>query len=309
MIYVFLGQEINLINKKVDQIIKSSEIQNIIKYDFDNTKLIDIINESNYIDLFNEKKLIIVNNFSFKKLKEKDEKELSLYINNQNDNIIILKCIDESLDNRKTLIKELNEKCKVEKVEKLNYLTLEPFLTDIFKENNKDIKPYQIKKIMFLSQYNADYAVKEVEKLLLYKINDKVITDEDIDLVISKNPEKEIYRLSDAVIKKDLKEIFNSYKIVLDLGIKPEQIIETLASQIRLLYQIKILQGQMSPKEMIYKLAGGKDFIINKAIQNIKIHSEKDLLDLLYKLSETDIKLKSMNINKEKILEEFFLNL
>lgn len=309
MIYVFLGQEINLINKKVDQIIKSSEIQNIIKYDFDNTKLIDIINESNYIDLFNEKKLIIVNNFSFKKLKEKDEKELSLYINNQNDNIIILKCIDESLDNRKSITKELNEKCKVEKVEKLNYLTLEPFLTDIFKENNKDIKPYQIKKIMFLSQYNADYAVKEVEKLLLYKINDKVITDEDIDLVISKNPEKEIYRLSDAVIKKDLKEIFNSYKIVLDLGIKPEQIIETLASQIRLLYQIKILQGQMSPKEMIYKLAGGKDFIINKAIQNIKIHSEKDLLDLLYKLSETDIKLKSMNINKEKILEEFFLNL
>ena len=38
------------------------------------------------------------------------------------------------------------------------------------------------------------------------------------------------------------------------------------------IHQIKILQGQMSPKEMIYKLAGGKDFIINKAIQNIKIH-------------------------------------
>ena len=55
MIYVFLGTEINLINKKINDLIKESEIQNIIKYDFDNSKLIDIINESNYIDLFNEK--------------------------------------------------------------------------------------------------------------------------------------------------------------------------------------------------------------------------------------------------------------
>lgn len=309
MIYVFLGTEINLINKKINDLIKESEIQNIIKYDFDNSKLIDIINESNYIDLFNEKKFIIVSNFSFKKIKDSEEKELINYINNQNDNIIVIKCIDETLDNRKSIIKELNEKCKINKVEKLSYNELEPYLIEIFKSNNKKIKPYQIKKIMFLSQYNADYAVKEIEKLLLYKINDEEITDEDIDLVISKNPEKELYRLSDAVVEKDLKEIFDSFKIVSEMGIKPEQIVESLASQFRLMYQVKILLGTMSPKELSYKLAKGREFIVTKAINTVKKYKETDLLDLIYKLSEVDYKIKSFNTDKQKLLEDFFVKI
>ena len=93
MIYVFLGSEVNLLKRKIDDLIKESSINNIINYDYDEYNIIDILNEVNYVDLFNDKKLIIVSNFSFKKMKEKDEKEFIKYIDNMNDNVIVFKCI------------------------------------------------------------------------------------------------------------------------------------------------------------------------------------------------------------------------
>ena len=119
MIYVFLGSEVNLLKRKIDDLIKESSINNIINYDYDEYNIIDILNEVNYVDLFNDKKLIIVSNFSFKKMKEKDEKEFIKYIDNMNDNVIVFKCIDNSLDERKTITKKLREKCKVEEIKKI----------------------------------------------------------------------------------------------------------------------------------------------------------------------------------------------
>ena len=68
MIYVFLGNEINIIKKKIDSLVDELKIDNIIKYDYDSVSVDDILNEINYVDLFNEKKLLIVSNFTFKKI-------------------------------------------------------------------------------------------------------------------------------------------------------------------------------------------------------------------------------------------------
>ena len=73
MIYVFLGEDFNILNKKVNELVNKLNIENIIKYDFNESSISEIINESNYVDLFNEKKLIIVSSFSFKKLKSNNE--------------------------------------------------------------------------------------------------------------------------------------------------------------------------------------------------------------------------------------------
>ena len=107
MIYVFIGKDFNILSKRVDELINKLNINNIIRYDNDETNLNEIIDEVNYVDLFNEKKLVIVTNFSFKNKKSDEEELLINYINHMNDNIIIFKCIDESLDERKKLTKVL----------------------------------------------------------------------------------------------------------------------------------------------------------------------------------------------------------
>ena len=261
MIYVFLGNEINLLKRRIDDLKRELNINNIIEYDFDDSNIIDILNEANYVDLFNEKKLIIVSNFSFKKVKDVYEKELLRYIDNMNDNVIILKCIDESLDERKNIC-----------------------------------------------EYNDDLAINETEKLLLYKLGEDVITDDDIDKVVSKSSEKEIFTLSDAVMKKNLKQIFNSYNILIRSGIEPVVLIDNLARQFRTLYQVKILCKTMDEKEISRKL-GLNPYVVKKAHENVNNYEEEELINNLYELSNLDIDIKVKGLDKYKVLENFFLKI
>ena len=68
MIYVFLGNEINIIKKKIDSLVDELKIDNIIKYDYDSVSIEDILNEINYVDLFNEKKLLNKDFYTFDKI-------------------------------------------------------------------------------------------------------------------------------------------------------------------------------------------------------------------------------------------------
>jgi len=308
MIYVFLGNEINLLKRRIDSLKCELNINNIIDYDFDSCNILDILNEVNYVDLFNEKKLIIVSNFSFKKVKDAHEKELLRYIDNMNDNVIILKCIDESLDERKSITKKLREKCKVEEIKKMDYKELHEYITNMFMSNNKKITYNQVKEILNRCEYNDDLAINETEKLLLYKLGEDVITDDDIDKVVSKSSEKEIFTLSDAVMKKNLKQIFNSYNILIRSGIEPVVLIDNLARQFRTLYQVKILCKTMDEKEISRKL-GLNPYVVKKAHENVNNYEESELINNLYELSNLDIDIKVKGLDKYKVLENFFLKI
>lgn len=308
MIYVFLGSEVNLLKRKIDDLIKESSINNIINYDYDEYNIIDILNEVNYVDLFNDKKLIIVSNFSFKKMKEKDEKEFIKYIDNMNDNVIVFKCIDNSLDERKTITKKLREKCKVEEIKKMDYKQLHEYITNMFTKNNKKITYNQVKEILNRCEYNDDFAINEAEKLLLYKLGEEIITDEDIEKVVSKNSEKEIFTLSDAVMKKNIKQIYESYNILIKSNIDPVVIIDSLERQFRTLYQVKVLSKTMSEKDIVRKLKINA-YVVKKAYENINNYKEEEIINNLYELSNLDIDIKINGLDRFKVLENFFLKI
>lgn len=308
MIYVFLGSEVNLLKRKIDDLIKESSINNIINYDYDEYNIIDILNEVNYVDLFNDKKLIIVSNFSFKKMKEKDEKEFIKYIDNMNDNVIVFKCIDNSLDERKTITKKLREKCKVEEIKKMDYKQLHEYITNMLTKNNKKITYNQVKEILNRCEYNDDFAINETEKLLLYKLGEEVITDEDIEKVVSKNSDKEIFTLSDAVMKKNIKQIYESYNILIKSNIDPVVIIDSLERQFRTLYQVKVLSKTMSEKDIVKKLRINA-YVVKKAYENINNYKEEEIINNLYELSNLDIDIKINGLDRFKVLENFFLKI
>ena len=304
MIYVFLGSEVNLLKRKIDDLIKESSINNIINYDYDEYNIIDILNEVNYVDLYNDKKLIIVS----KKMKEKDEKEFIKYIDNMNDNVIVFKCIDNSLDERKTITKKLREKCKVEEIKKMDYKQLHEYITNMFTKNNKKITYNQVKEILNRCEYNDDFAINETEKLLLYKLGEEVITDEDIEKVVSKNSEKEIFTLSDAVMKKNIKQIYESYNILIKSNIDPVVIIDSLERQFRTLYQVKVLSKTMSEKDIVRKLRINA-YVVKKAYENINNYKEEEIINNLYELSNLDIDIKINGLDRFKVLENFFLKI
>ena len=307
MIYFLLGKDFNIVNKRVEELISKLNISNIIKYDFSLVTLIDIINEVNYVDLFNEKKLIIVSSFELKSLKKEDEELLIRYINNMNDNVIIFKCNDESLDERKTITKLIRSKCKVEEIEKLDYKTLHEYVSNMFKNNNIKASFNQIKKILDICEYNPDYTINEVEKLLIYKIDSNELYDKDIDDVISKNNEKEMFNFIEYLFKKDIRGSLASYKILISSNIDAITIIDNIAKQYRLLLQIKNLYNN-NDSELSRKL-GVNPYVIKKTLPFINDYSDEDILNILYRLSEMDIDIKVKGYDKNDELESFIISL
>lgn len=308
MIYVFLGKDFNIVKIQIDDLINKLKIENIIKYDFTESSISEIIDEVNYVDLFNEKKLIIVSNFSFKKINEKDEEKLSRYIDNMNENVIIFKCIDDSLDERRKLTKLIRSKCKVEIVEKLDYKNLHEYVSNLLKENKIKASFNQIKRILDLCEYNVDYTLSEVEKLLIYKIGSNELFDKDIEDVINKNNEKEIFSFTEYVLNKDIGHALDSLKILISSDIDEVVIIDSLAKQYRLLYQVKLLNGTLNEKMMASALKV-KEYTIKKTREFINNYSEEELLDKLHKLSDCDIDIKINGYDKNKVLESFIITL
>ena len=308
MIYVFLGNEINIIKRKIDVLVDELKIDNIIKYDYDSVSMDDILNEINYVDLFNEKKLLIVSNFTFKKMKAKEEKALSDYINHMNDNVIILKCIDEKLDSKKNIIKLLNEKCKVIELVKMDYKTLHEYVTKIFSDNKKKITYNQIKNILSLCENDTDSVLNEVNKLLLYKLDSDTITDEDIENVISKNSEKEMFKLNDAVMNHNIPKMLESTKTLVSSGVDEVVIIDYLSKQFRTLYQIKVMSKDTGAQTITSRLSINP-FVFKKMLDVVGKFSEEKLLNIIYKLSDADISIKVEGLDKSKVLENFYLSI
>ena len=308
MIYVFLGNEINIIKRKIDSLIDELKINNIIKYDYDSVSVDDILNEINYVDLFNEKKLLIISNFTFKKMKDKEEKALSNYINHMNDNVIILKCIDEKLDSKKNIIKLLNEKCKVIELVKMDYKTLHEYVTKIFSDNKKKITYNQIKNILSLCENDTDSVLNEVNKLLLYKLDSDTITDEDLENVISKNSEKEMFKLNDAVMNHNIPKMLESTKTLVSSGVDEVVIIDYLSKQFRTLYQIKVMSKDTGAQTITSRLSINP-FVFKKMLDVVGKFSEEKLLNIIYKLSDADISIKVEGLDKSKVLENFYLSI
>ena len=307
MIYFLLGKDFNIVNKRVEELVSKLNISNIIKYDCSQTSLEEIIDEVNYVDLFNEKKLIIVSSFELKKLNKNEEEILSKYINNMNENVIIFKCIDESFDERKSLTKLIRSKCKVEEIQKLDYKTLHEYVSKMLEESNIKASFNQIKRILDLCEYNPDYTISEVNKLIIYKIGENELYDKDIDDVISKNNEKELFNFVENLFKKDIKESLNSYKILITSNIDPISIIDSIAKQYRLLLQVKELYHN-NEMELSKKL-GVNPYTIVKIVPYINDYSVEEIADILYKLSEMDINIKVYGYDKNDLLESFIISL
>lgn len=307
MIYVYLGNEINILKMRINELISSLDIKNIIEYDYSNTSINEILEEVCYIDLFNEKKLIIVSSFTFKKMKDKEKESLKKYIDNMNENVIIFKCIDEKLDSKDSLIKKLKEKCKVVEIVKMDYKATHEFITKILKDNGFNVSYDVVKKILSLCENNADYALKEIEKLMLYKIDDKNITIKDVEDTISKSNEKEMFTLIDAVMSKNIGNYFTSYKILKD-NTDATVIIDAISKQFRYLYQIKVLMKSMPLPSIVTKISINP-YVGKKLYESTRNFSEEEILDILYKLSDMDISIKVKGNDKNKVLENFFLNL
>ena len=310
--YLFYGIEKYLIEEEIKKLSTDINELNIIKYNLEEVTLKDIIEDACTVSLFNDKKLIIVENaYIFtgtvnKKLPIQDNKILEEYFNHINpDSDIIFIVEKDKIDTRKKITTLMKEKGVIKEFNKV--LNLNNFIIDKF-------KPYKISNSLikiFLDRVGShlDIINNEIEKIKVYKGNDLEITEKDINNLTIKNIDMDIFKLIDNILNKNKEEAIECLEEMMKYGEEPLALIIMLANQFRIMYQAKILVKKGYSERDIASLLEIHEYRVKKALEKARMYNEKIILDNLEKLANLDYDIKSGNIDKNIGLELFLLNL
>ena len=283
-------------------------LDDTINYDINNVS--DIVNEASTIGMFSLNKFIVINIDSYFKDK-KDIPGINLleeYFDNYNSNsYLIFICNSDTIDSRKKIVNLIKKNGIVKKIE-ANDSYITDYINSYLKDNGYSINNSDV--IYFINRVgsNINNITNELDKLMLYKINDKIITRSDIDLLTVENIDDSIYELVNAILKNDSKKAIKLYYNFINNGMDVNQMIAIVGSQIRLLYQVKRLYNKGKSNEEIANILEFKSvYRVKYLLSDSYYYSEEDLLKYLSKLSTIDEAIKSSNQDGNMLFELFII--
>lgn len=311
--YLFYGLEIYLIDEAIKKIINDNKVDsiNINKYNLENSSLDDIIDDASTISLFQDKKIIIVENaYIFtattnKKLPDQNINKLLEYMEHNNPStILIFTIIKDKIDTRK-----ITTSIKKNGVIK-EYNTIENMTEWVVNQ----IKPYSINRedIKFLANRvgnNLSLLACEIEKLKIYKDTDININREDIEQLTHKNIDLDIFKLIDNILSVKKKESLECLSEMLKYGEEPIVLVIMLANQFRIMYQAKQLIKKGYSEREIANILEIHEYRVKKALEKSSRYDSKKILNKLEELADLDYQIKNGQIDKNIGLELFILNM
>ena len=307
--YLLEGTDTFVLELEREKIIKENKFKNaaIYKYDLEESELEKVLEDLDTYGFLTEKKVIIVKNIESLKYDEykKDFDHLYKYLENPNlDNLLIIET--KKIGNSKVL-KELKNKCEFIEVD----LDSKKYIKNILKDYN-----ILDEAVSLLDKYCLSDISKidsECQKLKNFKLEEKEITIDDIkELVVIKigDPKDLTFSFTRSLAMRDRKAALSKYRELLSYDIEPIGIIGLLASQIRIIYQTKLLEkDHLSDREMANILEEKSDYRVSKARELTRLYSEDDLLKLMEELAKIDLTIKTTDVDPNSLIEMFIINI
>ena len=230
---------------------------------------------------------------------------LENYLKNNSDTIIIFINNNEKIDSVKKIVKLIKEKGVIKEFNPLkNINSTVKSMFDDYK-----ISDSSINLLINRVGNSLELIYQEVEKLKIYKIDDKTITNKDIEDVVAENINIDIFKFVDDIINKNKKSAIKTYKELIKLNEEPIKIIALLASKFRLMYQANKLAKKGYTEESISEILKVHKYPVHLAILSGYKYSPEILLKYLNDLADLDIGIKTGEKDKELALELFILSL
>ncbi|MCI7702429.1 MAG: DNA polymerase III subunit delta [Tenericutes bacterium] len=305
--YLIEGSDYISINNKISEIIKKNNFSDasISKYDLSEDLLEEVIEDLNTYGLFSDKKIVIINNFDKMDPDINRVEELLKYVENSS-SLNLLFVVSDKYDDRKKIIKDLKKKMEFIKVS-----------SDPVEFTKNCLKGYKVEDgviTLLVNNTLGDISrlYNECNKLKIYKINDKYISKEDVlELAVKKLGDSTdiTFQFSRSLAEKDKKKALSLYQELLDYQIEALSIIGLLASQFRIMFQVKVLEEKNMRNDEIAKTLNEKSYRITKTRELTRYYSKRELLDLMIKLEDIDLKIKTTSVDANTLVQLFILNI
>lgn len=307
--YLLEGSDYVSLKQKIDSIIEKNDFKDAMVsiYDLDEVILDNALEDLDTYGFLSSKKVIIIKNIS--NVGDDDKNMVShliQYINNP-DPMNLLIITDNKLDDRKKLTKELKKN--------MEYVLVSMNTVDYIK---KELSSYKLESgvITLINEYSQDDITKihnDCCKLKEYRCDTLEISKDDVrELCIKKigDTTSMTFDFVRAFAEKNKKKSLEIYNQLIDSGVEALSIIGLIASQIRILYQVKVLsKKRLSDKEMADMLGEKSSYRITKTKELTGYYTEEQLLDIMKKLSDIDFHIKTDGVDSKFLIELLIINL
>lgn len=272
---------------------------NIVRINYDESNIDNVLDECSYFSLLNEEKIVIVNNFKI----DANSKPLEKYLKNPNPATKLI-LITNSIDKRSTIYKLIKEKGTIIEINELKPSELTSKINSYAKKEGIMIDYLAVNKLIDYNLNNYDLILSEIDKLKLIK---NKITKEDIIDYGSKIIGEENFALCDAITTKNKEE---TSKLLNDFIQNKEEVtpfIALLASSYRIILAVKSLSNKSN--ETIAKELNIHPYRVKLARDKASLYTLTELYNIIISLTEVDYKIKSMNVDNYMLLKIFLINI
>ena len=306
--YLIYGIDRSIIDNELDKLLKKLKIDDVVKYRIPDTKIEDIIEDASIVGMFSSQKVIVVENATFFNA-NKTIDNLSLleeYLEHYNkDNYIIFIDNKDKIDTRKKITKKIKDIGEIISCNKEDREYFKSFINNYLQDSG-----YKLDSIDYFLDYvgmDLNNMKTELDKLFMYKLEDKVIYNEDIKNICLRNYQDDIFTLTDAIIAKDTTKALEFTDMFLNNGYEEMQLIFLFASQFRFLFQVKRLANKNKNYKEIAQILEVNPYRVKFSLAKVARYTEDMILDELEKLAKMDTLIKSGKMNKHLALEMYIL--
>lgn len=316
VLYILTGQEQFLMDQKIASLKKEFPIfepeLNDIKIDCRELTSQEIINEITSVPFFSDYRFVVLTHPYFltsekvKGDKEQDIERLIEALGRTSDDMIVIIYAPGKLDERKKWTKSLRKIATSIEFNHPEPSKLKQICRQAFKSRKTVIDDDALELLLLRAGDSLMNLQNETDKLSLYSDH---ITLDDVKRLVFKPIEENAFELTSAMLKRDLNQVFSIYRDLMTKNEEPVRLIALMATSLRTLYQVKLLDRKGYNDQEIGKYLDMNPYRLRYIRMDAKNFEIDDLLKLIDQLSRLDIEIKRGLVDKYQGLELFFMKL
>ena len=281
-VYLLYGTEDYLKRQYRDKLkqalVEPDDTMNFSAYEGKDINPKELIDLSETLPFFKEKRMILVENSGFFKNSCDD---LAEYMSQVPESTCFV-FVEEEVDKRSKLFKAASRAGSAVEFETPKEDMLVRWILGRIQREGKKITQSVMQ--LFLSKTDSDMENidKELEKLICYTLDKTEISAADVEAICTGQTENKIFEMIDAISAKNQKKALDLYYDLLALKEAPMRILFLIARQFQNLLLIKSMSAKGYPAVSIAKTAGMPSFAVQKNLRQagaFKINQLKEAIE------------------------------
>ena len=300
-VYLFFGDEKYDLNQRIEKIKK--EFNNlelgINLFYIDSNNIQELPNVFEEVSFFGSQKLVIIRDTKLKF-------DVDIITKNENSEITII-IVEDSIDKRTTQYKTLQKIAEIEEFKTMDSYKAIEYIIKTLKLYNVTISKENATYMESICADDKTNIINELQKLVNYLDDEKVVTKEIIDKVCSKTFNSKIFDLLDDIVRKNKNKALDELQELLNQKEPIVKIYIMLYKQIKQLYLIKLAKNNKVTD--VAKYLKINPYVYNNLSRVTDSFSLADLKKIIYIFDDYDEKTKIGEMDFELGLKKIILSM